>query len=88
MQLNFIIQDTNQKNKDYDNQSALFFLLRNTIGENSNLTCDVCLKRIFNKETGEIDPAVAEYWKQNYDLRYILDMYQLIYLSNEHIFDY
>ena len=30
-------------------------------------------KRIFNKETGDIDPAVAEYWKQNYDLRYILE---------------
>ncbi len=30
-------------------------------------------KRIFNKETGDIDPAVAEYWKENYDLRYILE---------------
>ncbi len=30
-------------------------------------------KRIFNKETGDIDPAVAEYWKQNFDLRYILE---------------
>ncbi len=30
-------------------------------------------KRIFNKETGEIDKAVAEYWKENYDLRYILE---------------
>lgn len=30
-------------------------------------------KRIFNKETGDIDPIVAEYWKQNYDLRYILE---------------
>ncbi len=30
-------------------------------------------KRIFNKETGDIDPAVAEYWKQHYDLRYILE---------------
>lgn len=30
-------------------------------------------KRIFNKLTGEIDPAVANYWKENYDLRYILE---------------
>ncbi len=30
-------------------------------------------KRIFDKITGEIDPAVAAYWKENYDLRYILE---------------
>jgi hypothetical protein len=30
-------------------------------------------KRIFNKETGEIDPEVAAYWKENYDLRHILE---------------
>lgn len=30
-------------------------------------------KRIFNKETGEIDRDVAFYWKENYDLRYILE---------------
>lgn len=30
-------------------------------------------KRIFDKETGEIDPAVAAYWKENYDLRHILE---------------
>jgi hypothetical protein len=29
-------------------------------------------KRIFDKLTGEIDPSVAAYWKENYDLRYIL----------------
>jgi hypothetical protein len=29
-------------------------------------------KRIFNKETGVIDKKVAEYWKENFDLRYIL----------------
>ena len=28
--------------------------------------------RIWNKLTGEIDHAVAEYWRQNYDLRYIM----------------
>jgi hypothetical protein len=30
-------------------------------------------KRIFNKETGEIDKSVAEYWKEHFDLRYILE---------------
>lgn len=30
-------------------------------------------KRIFNKETGEIDRSVADHWKENYDLRYILE---------------
>ena len=29
--------------------------------------------RIWNKMTGEIDHSVAEHWKQNYDLRYILE---------------
>ena len=29
-------------------------------------------KRIFDKLTGDIDHSVAEYWKENYDLRYIL----------------
>lgn len=30
-------------------------------------------KRIFDKETGEINPEVANHWKENYDLRYILE---------------
>jgi hypothetical protein len=30
-------------------------------------------KRIFDKETGEIDHEVAKYWRENYDLRYILE---------------
>jgi hypothetical protein len=29
--------------------------------------------RLWDKETGEIDPAVAEYWRENYDLRHILE---------------
>jgi len=29
-------------------------------------------KRIWDKLTGEIDPEVANYWKENYDLAYIL----------------
>jgi hypothetical protein len=30
-------------------------------------------KRLWNKKTGEIDPAVAVYWKEHYDLRHILE---------------
>lgn len=30
-------------------------------------------KRLFDKETGDIDPSVAAYWKENYDLRHILE---------------
>lgn len=30
-------------------------------------------KPIWDKLTGVIDPVVAEYWKENYDLRYILE---------------
>ncbi len=30
-------------------------------------------QRIFDKETGEVDHAVAAYWKEHYDLRYILE---------------
>jgi hypothetical protein len=30
-------------------------------------------KPIFDKLTGDIDKSVAEYWKENYDLRYILE---------------
>lgn len=30
-------------------------------------------KPIWNKKTGEIDPDVAEFWKENYDLRYIME---------------
>jgi S-formylglutathione hydrolase FrmB len=29
-------------------------------------------KRIWNKHTGEIDPTVAAYWKENYDLTHII----------------
>ncbi|MCB0491371.1 MAG: hypothetical protein KDC93_03040 [Cyclobacteriaceae bacterium] len=30
-------------------------------------------KRIFDKVTGEIDHSVAEYWRENFDLRHILE---------------
>lgn len=34
---------------------------------------DGYVKPLFNKKTGEIDPEVAEYWKEHYDLRYYLE---------------
>ncbi len=30
-------------------------------------------QRIWDKETGEINPEVAQYWKENYDLRHIME---------------
>jgi hypothetical protein len=33
---------------------------------------DGYVKPLFDKRTGQIDPSVAEYWRENYDLRYIL----------------
>ena len=30
-------------------------------------------RRIWDKRTGEIDPEVAAYWRENYDLRYVLE---------------
>ena len=30
-------------------------------------------ERLWDKVTGDINPAVAEYWKENYDLRHILE---------------
>jgi hypothetical protein len=30
-------------------------------------------KRLWDKRTGEIDPEVAAHWRENYDLRYILE---------------
>jgi hypothetical protein len=30
-------------------------------------------QRIWDKESGEINPQVAEYWRENYDLRYIME---------------
>lgn len=34
---------------------------------------DGYFKPVFDKRTGEIDPTVAEYWRENYDLRHILE---------------
>ena len=29
--------------------------------------------RLWNKKTGDIDPEIADYWRENYDLRYIME---------------
>lgn len=34
---------------------------------------DGYVKPLFDKHSGEIDPTVAQYWRENYDLRYILE---------------
>lgn len=34
---------------------------------------DGYVKPLFNKKTGGIDPSVAEYWKEHFDLRYYLE---------------
>ncbi len=34
---------------------------------------DGYFKPLFDKETGEIDAEVAEYWRENYDMRHILE---------------
>ena len=34
---------------------------------------DGYVKPLFDKMTGEIDPSVAEYWREHYDLRYYLE---------------
>jgi hypothetical protein len=31
-------------------------------------------KPLYNKTTGAIDPEVAKYWRDNYDLRYIMEL--------------
>jgi hypothetical protein len=39
---------------------------------------DGYFKPLFDKRTGEMDPEVAEYWKENYDLRHYLEK-KLVY---------
>lgn len=34
---------------------------------------DGYFKPLFDKSTGEVDPEVAQYWKENYDIRYYLE---------------
>ncbi len=34
---------------------------------------DGYFKPLFNKRTGDIDPEVAQYWKENYDIRHYLE---------------
>ncbi len=54
--------DKNRSGEQWDIWEAVF----SPMGE------DGYPKRIWNKQTGEINHEVAEYWKENYDLCYIL----------------
>jgi len=48
-------------------QRAIWSATYGPVGE------DGYFKPLFDRETGVIDPEVAQYWKENYDLRYILE---------------
>jgi len=59
-----LVLGTNSRSGDqYDIWQAVF----SPVGD------DGYPKPIWNKLTGEIDGSVAEYWRENYDLRYILE---------------
>ena len=60
--LELVIGEKGRSGGQYDIWQAVF----GPVGE------DGYLKPIWDKKTGEIDPDVAEYWRENYDLRYIL----------------
>ena len=54
------------KNRSGD-QIDIFEAAFGPIGENGYV------KPLFDKQTGEIDSTVANYWKEHYDLRYYLE---------------
>jgi len=65
-------------------QKNIYELVRGTIGRSGEQSDawqavygpvgeDGYTKPLFNKLTGEIDPTVAQYWKENYDLRYYFE---------------
>lgn len=61
--LEFALGTKSRSGEQYDIWEAVF----SPVGE------DGYPQRIFNKETGDIDPAVAQFWREYYDLRYILE---------------
>ncbi|MFN2329162.1 MAG: alpha/beta hydrolase-fold protein [Chromatocurvus sp.] len=58
-----VLGDNTRSGQQYDIWQAVF----SPNGE------DGYPKPIWDKRTGEIDPEVAEYWRENYDLRYIME---------------
>jgi hypothetical protein len=61
--LEAVLGDKNRSGGQYDIWEATF----SPMGE------DGYPVRIWDKQTGEINHEVAEYWKENFDLRYILE---------------
>lgn len=62
-QLELVLGDNSRSGQQYDIWEATY----------SPQDDDGYPKRIWDKRTGVIDKEVAEYWKENYDLRHILE---------------
>jgi len=61
--LEAVLGDRGRSGQQYDIWEATY----------SPMGADGYPRRLWDKETGEIDHEVAQYWKENYDLRYILE---------------
>ncbi len=61
--LEAVLGDNGRSGQQYDIWEATY----SPMGE------DGYPQRLWDKETGEIDREVAQYWKENFDLRYILE---------------
>ncbi|MXO64955.1 hypothetical protein [Altericroceibacterium endophyticum] len=61
--LELVLGDKNRSGGQWDIWEAVY----SPMGE------DGYPERLWDKRTGKINPAVAEYWRENYDLRYIME---------------
>ncbi|MEO9079644.1 MAG: hypothetical protein ABI268_10070 [Rhodanobacter sp.] len=61
--LELVLGDKNRSGGQWDIWDAVF----------SPMGDDGYVKPMWNKRTGEINPAVAKYWQDNYDLRHIME---------------
>jgi hypothetical protein len=61
--LEAVLGSRNRSGQQFDIWEATY----SPLGEDGYPRC------LWNKETGEIDPEVAAYWRENYDLRHILE---------------
>jgi hypothetical protein len=71
--LSFTISFTRELSDQAQDGRLLLLLANNDKTEPRFQIGDGYPKRIFNKETGDIDSEVAAYWREHYDLRYILE---------------
>lgn len=62
-QLELVLGDKSRSGQQYDIWEATY----------SPQADDGYPQRIWDKQTGDINPEVANYWKENYDLRHILE---------------